>query len=46
MSGVATQGYMFGMFVSKYKVSYSRSGKDWQTYKQHGANVTKVKILR
>ncbi len=43
MSGVASQGYMWEMFVFKYKVYYSTDGKDWKAYKEPGANVTKVK---
>ncbi|KAL9951746.1 hypothetical protein ACROYT_G044470 [Oculina patagonica] len=41
MSGVASQGYMAGMFVFKYKAYYSTDGKDWQAYKEPGANATK-----
>ena len=43
VSGVASQGYLHGMFVSRYEIFYSTDGKHWQTYKKYGTNVTKYK---
>jgi len=43
VSGVASQGYVQGMFVSKYKIFYSTDGIHWKAYKQHRTNVTKNK---
>ena len=43
VSGVASQGYVHGMFVSKYKIFYSTDGQHWQAYKKYKTNVTKYK---
>ena len=43
VSGVASQGYVQGLFVSKYKIYYSTDGIHWKAYKQYRTNVTKNK---
>ena len=43
LSAVASQGYVHGMFVSRYKVFYSTDGEHWQAYKKYGTNMTKYK---
>lgn len=43
LSGVASQGYVHGMFVSKYKIFYSTDGQHWQAYKKYKTNMTKYK---
>jgi len=43
VSGVASQGYVHGMFVSKYKIFYSTDGQHWQAYKKYKTNATKYK---
>ena len=42
LSGVATQGYMPGMFVSSYRVNYSTDGYTWRSYKNRGDSRRKV----
>ena len=42
LSGVATQGYMPGMFVSSYRVNYSTDGYTWRSYKNRGDSRSKV----
>lgn len=43
LSGVATQGYMPGMFVSSYRVNYSTDGYTWRSYKNRGDSRSKVR---
>ena len=38
VSGVATQGYMMGMYVTQYKLNYSTDGVTWQSYREKGPN--------
>ncbi|KAL9950767.1 hypothetical protein ACROYT_G043325 [Oculina patagonica] len=42
VSGVETQGYMYDMFVSSYKVNYSTDGLTWQSYKERGDSSSKI----
>lgn len=36
LSGVATQGYMSGIYVTQYSLNYSTDGRTWQSYKENG----------
>lgn len=42
VSGVATQGYMGEMFVSKYHLNYSTDGLTWHSFRERGENRSKV----
>ena len=36
LSGVATQGYMSDIYVTRYSLNYSTDGRTWQSYKENG----------
>lgn len=42
VSGVATQGYMAEMYVSKYHLNYSTDGLTWRSYRERGESRSKV----